>query len=163
MTRFPSPRNEYYFLSFNQAWTVDYYLSLGAPAGKLIVGIPLYGRSYTLSAPQLSYGYGAPADAPGEEGAATREKGYLSYYEVSMWIQSCRNSLTLSYILIYTFILSMCLFSPDGVILLFGFLDLSASERRWLGGGCSLAGPHGPLLAQRKPMGGIWRWRDATQ
>lgn len=66
-----------------QAWTVDYYISLGAPSHKLVIGIPMYGRSYTLSSPQLAKGYDAPAKSPGEEGAATREKGYLAFYEVS--------------------------------------------------------------------------------
>lgn len=48
---------------------------------KLVLGIPTYGRSYTLineDATEL----GSPADGPGVEGDATREKGYLAYYEV---------------------------------------------------------------------------------
>lgn len=47
-----------------------------------MLGIPTYGRSYTLFNPD-STDIGAPADGPGEQGDATREKGYLAYYEVS--------------------------------------------------------------------------------
>jgi chitinase len=54
---------------------------LGADRDKLVLGIPTYGRSYTLYNP-LATEIGSPADGPGEQGDATREKGYLSYYEV---------------------------------------------------------------------------------
>jgi hypothetical protein len=47
----------------------------------LVLGIPTYGRSYTLYNP-LATEIGSPADGPGEQGDATREKGYLAYYEV---------------------------------------------------------------------------------
>ena len=33
----------------NVEWTVNYYLEKGAPRNKLVVGIPTYGRSYTLT------------------------------------------------------------------------------------------------------------------
>uniref|UniRef100_A0A1S4KVH5 chitinase n=2 Tax=Ixodes scapularis TaxID=6945 RepID=A0A1S4KVH5_IXOSC len=65
----------------NVRWTVDYYLKLGAPKNKLIVGVPTYGRSYTLEDlddTELE----APAEGPGEPGNSTREKGYLAYYEI---------------------------------------------------------------------------------
>ena len=54
----------------------------GAPAQKLLMGIPAYGRSFTL-ADQTLFDIGAPAVGGGEEGSYTREEGFLSYYEVS--------------------------------------------------------------------------------
>lgn len=45
------------------------------------MGIPTYGRSYTLFNPDAN-AMGDPADGPGEMGEATRENGYLAYYEV---------------------------------------------------------------------------------
>lgn len=56
-------------------------LSHEVTPNKLILGIPTYGRSYTLFNDEATE-IGAPADGPGEEGDATREKGYLAYYEI---------------------------------------------------------------------------------
>lgn len=57
-----------------------------------MLGIPTYGRSYTLINEE-STELGSPSEGPGEQGDATREKGYLAYYEVgqaprSGWTQS---------------------------------------------------------------------------
>ncbi|XP_014243998.1 uncharacterized protein LOC106663599 isoform X1 [Cimex lectularius] len=61
--------------------TVKHYLLKGADANKLVLGIPTYGRSYTLFN-EDSTDIGSPSDGPGEQGDATREKGYLAYYEI---------------------------------------------------------------------------------
>lgn len=57
-------------------------MKAGADRDKLVLGIPTYGRSYTLINEE-STELGAPSEGPGEQGDATREKGYLAYYEVS--------------------------------------------------------------------------------
>jgi len=51
-------------------------------ADKIVLGIPTYGRSYTLSNKDATE-LGSPADGSGTEGEATRGKGYLAYYEVN--------------------------------------------------------------------------------
>jgi len=48
----------------------------------LVLGIPTYGRSYTLVNPD-AHEVGSPTDGPGEKGKFTKEDGYLAYYEVS--------------------------------------------------------------------------------
>ncbi|KAK2580930.1 hypothetical protein KPH14_005997 [Odynerus spinipes] len=74
--------NEY---NYDGELTIDYTIShlikSGASAAKIILGIPTYGRSYTLFNEDAT-DLGSPADGPGEEGDATREKGYLAYYEI---------------------------------------------------------------------------------
>ncbi|XP_011230914.2 chitinase-3-like protein 1 [Ailuropoda melanoleuca] len=66
---------------FNNAdYAVSYVLRLGAPANKLVMGIPTFGRSFTLASSDT--GVGAPISGPGLPGSFTKEKGTLAYYEI---------------------------------------------------------------------------------
>lgn len=53
----------------------------GLPASKLVLGIPFYGRSFTLEHTNET-GLGAPIVGPGEEGYYTQLPGILSYFEI---------------------------------------------------------------------------------
>jgi len=61
--------------------TIKFYLQNGASRNKLVLGIPTYGRSFTL-ANSDSYQIDSPATGPGDEGVDTKEAGYLAYYEI---------------------------------------------------------------------------------
>lgn len=61
---------------------MGYVLRLGAPAGKLVMGIPTFGRTFTLASSET--GVGAPISGPGSAGRFTREQGTLAYYEVRL-------------------------------------------------------------------------------
>ncbi|XP_042218048.1 proteoglycan 4-like isoform X5 [Homarus americanus] len=65
----------------NVDWTVKYYIELGAEPHKLVIGIPTYGRSYTLIDGNFT-NFGASADGPGEQGKYTKENGFMAFYEV---------------------------------------------------------------------------------
>ncbi|XP_034978000.1 chitinase-3-like protein 1 [Zootoca vivipara] len=65
---------------YNVDYAVKYLRSRGAPAQKIIMGIPTYGRSYTLSSKQT--GVEAPASGAGTPGPFTKEPGILAYYEI---------------------------------------------------------------------------------
>ncbi|XP_026742791.1 probable chitinase 10 isoform X2 [Trichoplusia ni] len=77
---------------FNANYTIHYWMQKGAPANKLVMGMPTYGQTFTLGADKDSYqslsgnkaatGLNAPAYAGGEPGEYTRAKGFLSYYEI---------------------------------------------------------------------------------
>lgn len=60
---------------------VKYIIRHGMAAEKLVLGIPLFGRSYTL-APATLPSPGAPVSTWGDEGQYTQTKGLLSYFEV---------------------------------------------------------------------------------
>lgn len=68
-------------------FTINYMLQMGAPASKLVLGIPLYGRTFLLQdvvtdskKPKL----GAPARNIGFQGPYTRENGFMGYNEICM-------------------------------------------------------------------------------
>ena len=65
-----------------QAFSAIYWLYLGASPDKLNIGLPLYGRTFTLQDPNVT-SVGAPATAAGKAGRFTQEDGYLSFYEVT--------------------------------------------------------------------------------
>ncbi len=71
----------------NADFTVQHLLNMGIPASKLVLGIPTYGRSFTVQsgsdmAPPL------PSNSGGQAGAITREKGYLGYQEICLNIKN---------------------------------------------------------------------------
>lgn len=49
----------------NVEWAVNYWLDQGCPKEKLLVGLALYGRSFTYSG---STKLGSPATGPGSQG-----------------------------------------------------------------------------------------------
>lgn len=61
---------------------MHYWLQLGAPARKLVMGMPLYGQAFTLENAKEN-GLNAKAPGPGKAGEFTRAAGFLSYYEVN--------------------------------------------------------------------------------
>lgn len=60
-------------------FAVNYWIQKGAPPHKLILGVPAYGRSWTLAGSASSPG--AAAAGAGPEGQFTRESGNLSFFE----------------------------------------------------------------------------------
>ncbi|XP_076309101.1 putative chitinase 10 [Tachypleus tridentatus] len=71
--------------------TVDYsaaeWVKRGAPKEKLCIGIPTYGRSFTLSNTSLT-DIGAPAVGGGQPGNYTGESGFLSFFEICDFLKS---------------------------------------------------------------------------
>ncbi|XP_067863652.1 acidic mammalian chitinase-like [Heptranchias perlo] len=79
------------FAYFNIDYAVKYWRDNGAPAEKLIVGFPTYGRSFTLSTSDTSVG--APISGPGQAGQLTREPGFWAYYEICSFLKSATTKL----------------------------------------------------------------------
>ncbi|CAL4143886.1 unnamed protein product, partial [Meganyctiphanes norvegica] len=66
---------------FNLESSVSTWLSLGAPAHKLVLGLATYGRTFTL-ADVTSTGLDAPTTGRGKAGRYTQQQGILGYYEI---------------------------------------------------------------------------------
>ncbi len=68
-------------LLLNQDATVNAWIELGAPAEKLVLGLAMYGRTFTLETNQTN-GLNAPVIGAGNPGKYTKIVGFLSYYEI---------------------------------------------------------------------------------
>ncbi|XP_077458264.1 chitinase, acidic.1 [Stigmatopora argus] len=68
--------------------SVSYWLALGAPAEKLLLGFPSYGRTYRLSTGAA--GLGAPTNGPADAGPYTRTSGFWAFYEVCNFLPSAQ-------------------------------------------------------------------------
>lgn len=66
---------------FNANYSMNYWMELGAPSKKLIMGMPLYGQSFSL-ADATKRGLNEKSYGPGEAGQFTRAGGFLAYYEI---------------------------------------------------------------------------------
>lgn len=67
--------------------SVNYWLSQGAPSTKIILGLPAYGRSFTLSDAN-NRAVGAPSTGPGNGGEFLGEEGFLGYNEVCRLVRT---------------------------------------------------------------------------
>lgn len=57
------------------------WVKSGTPKEKLVIGMPTYGRTFTL-VNNGKHGPNSPASGGGKEGIYTKEGGFLAYYEV---------------------------------------------------------------------------------
>ncbi|XP_041504605.1 oviduct-specific glycoprotein-like [Microtus oregoni] len=73
--------------SKSSAYAMNYWRNLGAPAEKLLMGFPAYGRTFHLLSASKN-GLQAASTGPGSPGKYTKQAGFLAYYEVCSFIQS---------------------------------------------------------------------------
>ncbi|XP_020296290.1 chitinase-3-like protein 1 isoform X1 [Pseudomyrmex gracilis] len=73
-------------LKLNVDAAVHYWLESGCPPEKLILGVPFYGRTFTL-ADKNQNSLGAPSAGPGVAGPYTREGGMLGYNEICEFLK----------------------------------------------------------------------------
>ncbi|KAK3862991.1 hypothetical protein Pcinc_031195 [Petrolisthes cinctipes] len=69
------------YLRLNVDYAVRYWIHLGLPPTKLLMGVGTYGRCYTLTSPANTTPYSS-APQPGLPGPYTRARGILGYNEI---------------------------------------------------------------------------------
>lgn len=67
--------------TFNANFSINYWIDQGADPRKIIMGMPMYGQSFSL-ADRTNDRLNSPTYGGGEAGPETRARGFLSYYEV---------------------------------------------------------------------------------
>ena len=80
------PRDSDAGRGFDVDSTVRHWLRRGAPAAKLALGVPLYGRSWTVPGPDKRPAVAAATGA-GTAGPYSREAGTLTYLEICEKVQ----------------------------------------------------------------------------
>ncbi|XP_069094534.1 chitotriosidase-1-like [Pleurodeles waltl] len=69
----------------NVDFAMKYWRDNGAPPEKVIMGVPTYGRTFTLATADT--GVGAPSSGAGTSGPFTGSPGFLSYYEICTFMK----------------------------------------------------------------------------
>ena len=75
------------YIFFLQDYTVKYWLKGGLESKKLILGMPMYGQSFTLASAAKN-GLNSRTYGGGTAGPFTRARGFLAYYEICDKIQN---------------------------------------------------------------------------
>nr|XP_035108952.1 chitinase-3-like protein 2 [Callithrix jacchus] len=73
---------------YNVEYAVGYWIRKGMPSEKVVMGIPTYGRSFTLASAETTVG--APASGPGAAGPITESSGFLAYYEICQFLKGAK-------------------------------------------------------------------------
>lgn len=72
----------------SQDYAIQYWIKKGAPREKLMLGIPFFGRSFSLANPE-KWEPGSEIKGLGNEGPFTQDDGFLGYFEIcEMFTQS---------------------------------------------------------------------------
>ena len=107
-----------------QNFTMNYWHELGADKNKLVMGMPMYGQTFTIGSSD-EHGIGAPAPrGGGKKGRFTRQKGFASYYEVTF--------LVLHSLKIYVGLILESEFAIMNNFISPILLDMQLYQQRWL-------------------------------
>uniref|UniRef100_A0A1B6FKC7 GH18 domain-containing protein n=1 Tax=Cuerna arida TaxID=1464854 RepID=A0A1B6FKC7_9HEMI len=68
--------------------SIMYYINeMKCPSNKIVLGIPFYGRTYTMANPGRPQ-FGVPVSGPGTAGTYTNTTGFLAYHEICLLMKN---------------------------------------------------------------------------
>ena len=73
---------------YAKKFSVRKFIELGASREKIIVGIPTYGRSYTIDTRNPKNPPGVIFTGAGTRGPLTKESGMLGYQEICLYMKN---------------------------------------------------------------------------
>ncbi|XP_004380470.1 chitinase-3-like protein 2 isoform X1 [Trichechus manatus latirostris] len=73
---------------YNVAYAVGYWINKGMQAEKVVMGIPMYGSTFTLASVETTVR--VSASGPGASGPITKSPGFLAYYEIFQFLQGAK-------------------------------------------------------------------------
>ncbi|XP_058930058.1 chitinase-3-like protein 2 [Kogia breviceps] len=73
---------------YRPKYAVGYWINKGMPVEKVVMGIPMYGRSSPLTSAENTLG--DPASGPGAAGPITKFSGFLAYYEICQFLKGAK-------------------------------------------------------------------------
>lgn len=77
----PRPHDTGLDIFYNVDYAIKYWLKKGIPRNKIVLGVPFFGRSFTLQ-DSNDTDVGSKIKGPGKEGFYTQTPGFLAYFEV---------------------------------------------------------------------------------
>ena len=78
----------YYTDNMTISYAINRYLSEGVPRNKIVMGLAVYGRAWTIPKSSSAPAYGSKASGEGEAGVCTQTAGFMNTLEINTMVKN---------------------------------------------------------------------------